>query len=120
MPDVTFSPARPVSVPRRRRAAPKSASKGAAVLKRGRLKRGRQGKHRHTPGHRAPAHRTIEMVDAHTGSAHQVTYAAVDAARARHVDYIAVCGAVIVPASLAAPPQRHCRSCLFIPGQRTP
>jgi hypothetical protein len=96
---------------------PQSARKGAAVLKLGR--QGRQGRHRHTPGHRAPRPRTIEMVDAHTGTAHQLTYAAVDAARDPHVNYIAVCGTVIAPASLATPPQRHCRSCMFIPGQRT-
>ncbi|MGH4007844.1 MAG: hypothetical protein ACRDTH_06735 [Pseudonocardiaceae bacterium] len=90
------------------------------MLKLGRLKLGRQGRHRHTPGHRAPRQRTIEMVDAHTGRAHQVTDAAVDAARDPHVDYIAMCGAVIVPASLGAPPQKHCRSCVFISEQRTP
>lgn len=65
--------------------------------------------------HRVPRLRTVEVVDALTGVAHQLTMEALAAAARGRC--IALCGSEVLPASLAAPPTSRCRSCVWIPTQ---
>ncbi len=62
--------------------------------------------------------RLVEMIDARTDEAPLLTYGALAAGRCGRGRYIAVCGADVLPHSLAAPPLRACRGCT-IPAQRT-
>lgn len=55
-------------------------------------------------------HLLIEVTDAHTGDAHLVTDDAVRAGR-RAGCYVAVCGDVVLAASLATPEEGYCRRC---------
>lgn len=62
---------------------------------------------------------TIDMVDARTGAAHWVTDDAVAAGRRRGGRYSAVCGQLVLGASLTAAPRGTCDSCASIPAQRS-
>lgn len=66
-----------------------------------------------------PRRRTVELVDAGSLMAHLLTPDALDAGRRPTGRYVALCGVDVLPASLTAPPQGHCRSCISIPSQRT-
>lgn len=55
----------------------------------------------------------IPMVDARTRSAHLVTDDAVAAGRADAGRYVAVCGAVVLAASLTTPEASYCASCAY-------
>lgn len=50
------------------------------------------------------------LLDAHTADTHLVTNDAVVAGR-RAGSYLAVCGTVVLAASLTAPEDKYCRSC---------
>lgn len=80
------------------------------------------GRHSKTSPRQATTHQTwqsrpIEVVDADTGEAHLVTDDAVDAGR--DGIYIAACGRVVASASLTVGPRRACRSCAWMPSQRS-
>lgn len=52
----------------------------------------------------------VELIDAETGTTHLVSDEEVDSGR--HAGrYVAVCGAVVLAASLTAPAKKYCRSC---------
>lgn len=55
----------------------------------------------------------IAMTDARSRRAHLVTDAAVAAGRADAGRYVAVCGTVMLPASLTTPETGHCASCAY-------
>lgn len=73
------------------------------------------GKHR-LAGRRP---RTVEVVDAGTDQAHLLTLDALAAGRGAEGRYVALCGADVLPAALVAPPRQRCRSCPFVPAQRS-
>ena len=54
---------------------------------------------------------TIEFADGPTGIAHRVTTDAFAEGRRAGGRYLAVCGAQVLPASLAAPARSHCPAC---------
>lgn len=74
---------------------------------------------RHASASTRPRPRTVEIVDVVSRMAHQLTFDAVDAARGASGRYIALCGSEVLPASLTAPPQGRCRSCIWVPVQRS-
>ena len=79
------------------------------------------GRHRSTASRPALVlrrERLVEVVDAHTDMAHLLTYDALTVGCRDRGRYIAVCGADVLPHSLAAAPLRTCRGCT-IPAQRT-
>jgi hypothetical protein len=79
------------------------------------------GKHKATAAQRAlriRRPRFVEMVDARTGDAHWLTSDALAAGRRGGGRYIALCGADVLPHSLAAPPLDFCRAC-SLPAQTT-
>lgn len=51
------------------------------------------------------------LIDARTGAEHLVTNDRVNSGR-RAGSYVAVCGAVLLAASLTAPEDSYCRSCV--------
>lgn len=55
----------------------------------------------------------IEMTDARTLRAHLVTDDAFAAGRADAGRYVAVCGVVVLPASLTTPDTSYCASCAY-------
>ncbi|MGH3834209.1 MAG: hypothetical protein ACRDSF_00675 [Pseudonocardiaceae bacterium] len=62
--------------------------------------------------------RVVEMVDAPTGTTHLLTPDAAAAGRRAEGRYVAVCGAVVLPAGMTDPGRGYCRSCTSSPGQR--
>ena len=54
---------------------------------------------------------TIAFTDGPTGIEHRVTHEAFAAGRRAGGHYIALCGAQVVPASLATPARFHCPAC---------
>ncbi len=79
----------------------------------------RMGRHSKQPQGRHPlVRRTVEIVDARTGTAHRLTPdAAMDGLpRGR---YSALCGQEVLPAALVAREARYCRLCAPIPAQRS-
>lgn len=77
-----------------------------------------RARHKHAE-HAAPSGRTVEVVDARSGMAHHLTSDAYTAGLHPRGSYIALCGLEVLPASLAAPPEGRCRSCVWVPRQRT-
>lgn len=80
------------------------------------------GKHRlktRRAEHTVPRHRPVEVVDAHTPTAHFLTHDAFAAGRLPKGRYIALCGQDVLPASLAEPGRGRCSSCVSIPTQRS-
>lgn len=79
------------------------------------------GRHR-LKGRRAettPApRRAVEVIDAHTFTAHFLTMEALAAGRHPQGRYIALCGQDVVPASLTEPGNGRCSFCVAVPGQR--
>jgi hypothetical protein len=64
--------------------------------------------------------RGVEIVDIRTLVAHVLSDAAAVARRRGGGRYVALCGAEVIPASLAAAPEGgYCGSCTAIPSQRT-
>ena len=79
------------------------------------------GKHRlktRRAEHTAPRHRPVEVVDAHTLTAHFLTHDALTAGRLPKGRDIALCGQDVLPASLVEPGRGRCSSCISIPTQR--
>jgi hypothetical protein len=62
--------------------------------------------------------RVVEMVDCRTGQAHWLTPDAAAAGYPAEGQYVAICGRVILPASMATPPKGWCEPCRSIPAQR--
>lgn len=73
-----------------------------------------KAKHRRAR-HEAPRCHTVEVVDARSGMAHQLTSDAYAAGFHPQGSYIALCGKRVLPASLTAPPEGRCRSCIWTP-----
>jgi hypothetical protein len=68
---------------------------------------------------RAERRRAVEVVDAHTFTAHFLTTDALAAGRHPKGRYIALCGREVLPAGLTEPGHGRCSSCVAIPAQRT-
>ncbi len=82
----------------------------------------RAGKHRSTGGRARVTRRfrTIELVDARTLVAHELTPDALDAGRGPRGRYVALCGADVLPAAMEEPGRASCRWCTAkIPTQRS-
>lgn len=62
--------------------------------------------------------RMVEMVDCRTGQGHWLTPEAAAAGYPADGQYIAICGRVILPASMTTPPKGRCEPCRSIPVQR--
>ncbi len=83
-------------------------------------------KHRLVPdttGRRRPI-RTLHLVDVRDGLVHLLTPDAHAAGLKPHTDYVALCGAVVLPAPLVEPGGRSCWGCgsatvTTVPSQRT-
>jgi hypothetical protein len=67
----------------------------------------------------AAGHRTVEVIDAHTFTAHLLTDAALAAGQLAKGRYIALCGRDVLPVSLVEPGSGRCSSCVSIPVQRS-
>ena len=84
------------------------------------------GKHRLMPdttGRRRPV-RTLDLVDVRDGLIHLLTPDALAAGLRPKTDYVALCGAVVLPAPLVEPGGRSCWGCksatvATVPSQRS-
>ena len=68
-------------------------------------------KHRIVTKRRVPV-RTLDLVDLRDGLIHLLTPEAHTAGLTSTYDYVALCGAVVLPAALTDPGGRYCWSCL--------
>jgi hypothetical protein len=83
-------------------------------------------KHRLVPdttGRRRPM-RTLDLVDVRDGLIHLLTPDTLAAGLRAKIDYVALCGAVVLPAPLVEPGGRFCWSCksasvTSVPSQRS-